>query len=171
MSRMWLWLPVFNLQSWKIVILNLRWFSLMFWNVIAPTTGKKVANYSECPQISPYVSCLRFRLPQIRTRQVLATIFLFLDFFLKVVTKFHWPFRSTWCCLQFDWLRGTSPDIPVQLCLPQSGYPSWRQTGQWLWQVALILKTNCITAAQFLLQPQYTDNPQNICERSHYKCT
>ena len=24
--------------------------------MIAPSTGKKVANYSECPQISPYVS-------------------------------------------------------------------------------------------------------------------
>ena len=38
-------------------------------------------------------------------------------------------------------------------------------------QVALVLKTNRITAAQFLLQPQYTDNLQNISERCHYKCT
>ena len=33
---------------------------------------------------------------------------------------------------------------------------------------ALMLKTNCNppkAAAQFILQPQYTNNPQNICER------
>ena len=33
---------------------------------------------------------------------------------------------------------------------------------------SLVLKTDHITVTQFLLQPQYTDNPHNICERCHY---
>ena len=42
----------------------------------------------------------------------------------------------------------------------------WLQTVRGL---HLVLKTNCIrqpteAAAQFILQPQYTNNPQNICE-------
>ena len=35
----------------------------------------------------------------------------------------------------------------------------------------LVLEANCLTeaAAQFVLQPQYTDNPQNICNEMHFK--
>ena len=40
---------------------------------------------------------------------------------------------------------------------------------QWLWEVGfdiedLLHKATREAAAQFILQPQYTDNPQNICE-------
>ena len=39
----------------------------------------------------------------------------------------------------------------------------------WLWGIYMVLQTNCIrqpnNLAWFILQPQYTDNLQNICER------
>ena len=54
MSRIWLWLAIFYLELWKIVILNLRWFSLMFWRCDRTYICEKVANYSKCPQTSPY---------------------------------------------------------------------------------------------------------------------
>jgi len=54
MSRMCLWLAIFYLELWKIVILNLRWFSLMFWRRDRTYIWEKVASYSKCPQTSPY---------------------------------------------------------------------------------------------------------------------
>ena len=52
---------------------------------------------------------------------------------------------------------------------PQSGYPGCRQTGDTvimrglLWYLRLIAKGNSRAAAQFILQPQYAENPYNIC--------
>ena len=51
----------------------------------------------------------------------------------------------------------------------QSGYPGCRQTGDTvimrglLWYLRLIAKGNSRAAAQFILQPQYAENPYNIC--------
>ena len=51
----------------------------------------------------------------------------------------------------------------------QSGYPGCRQTGDTvimrglLWYLRLIAKGNSRAAAQFILQPQYTEKPYNIC--------
>ena len=56
------------------------------------------------------------------------------------------------------------------LFYPQSGYPGFRQIGEAVVTGGLfgiedyLHKATQETAAQFILQPQYTDNPQNICE-------
>ena len=63
---------------------------------------------------------------------------------------------------------------------PMSGYPGCRQTGE-----TVVMREVCFgikdywlhkstqrAAAQFILQPQYTDNPQSMCEGItclHYK--
>ena len=55
--------------------------------------------------------------------------------------------------------------------LPQISYPCCRQTEEtvvmrgllWCWR--LTAQGNPQAAAWFILQPQYTNNPQNICER------
>ena len=49
-------LQFFYLELWKIVIRNLRWISLMFWRCDCTYIWEKVANYSKCPQTSPYDS-------------------------------------------------------------------------------------------------------------------
>ena len=52
----------------------------------------------------------------------------------------------------------------------QSGYSAWLQTSYHDCDCERFIETNCIrqpepeATAQFILQPQHTDNPQNISE-------